>query len=75
MHFTLATSIVALAILAAAAPRPAGQRIGTAIPIAKRSRLVNADNSVNIDALKSHVASVKAYVVCVATSFLLKHLF
>ncbi|KAF8553168.1 acid protease [Imleria badia] len=62
MRFTLATSIVALAILAAAAPRPAGQKIGIAIPITKRSSLVNDDKSINADALKSHVASIKAKI-------------
>ncbi|KAF8122505.1 Asp-domain-containing protein [Boletus edulis] len=62
MRFTLATSIVALAVLAAAAPQPAGQRIGMAIPITKRSSLVKADKSVNFDALKSHVAAVKAKI-------------
>lgn len=74
MHFILATSIVALAVLATAAPQPSAQRAGTAIPITKHSRLVNADKSVNIDALKSHVASVEAYVVCAVTSHSLKHI-
>lgn len=60
MRFTLATSVVALAVLAAAAPQPAGKRIGLPIPITKRSGLLDADKSVNVDALKSHVASVKA---------------
>ncbi|KAF8452920.1 acid protease [Boletus edulis BED1] len=62
MRLTLATSIVALAVLAAAVPQPAGQRIGIAIPITKRSSLVNADKGVNFDALKSHVAAVKAKI-------------
>ncbi|KAF8553164.1 acid protease [Imleria badia] len=34
-----------------------------AIPITKRSGLTNADKSVDIEALKSHAASTKAYVV------------
>ncbi|KAG6373237.1 Asp-domain-containing protein [Boletus reticuloceps] len=62
MRFTLATSIVALAVLAVAAPQPTGQRIGMAIPITKRSSLVNADKSVDFDALKSHVAAGKAKI-------------
>ena len=74
MRFTLATSMVALAILTAAAPQPTGQRIGVAIPITKRSGLVNADKTVNIDALKSHVASIKVYVACTVTVYSLKHL-
>ncbi|KAH0838841.1 Asp-domain-containing protein [Lanmaoa asiatica] len=63
MRFTLATSIVGLAVLATAAPQPIGQRIGTAIPITKRSGLVNADKSVNFDALNSHIASVRAKIL------------
>jgi cathepsin D len=63
MRFTLATSIVALAVLTAAAPQPGVQNLGVAIPITKRSGLTNADKSVNARALKYHVASAKAYVV------------
>ncbi|KAI9566248.1 Asp-domain-containing protein [Boletus coccyginus] len=69
MRFTLATSVVALTVFAAAAPQPAGQRIGLPIPITKRSRLLNADKSVNVDALKSHVASVKAKILRGFTHF------
>lgn len=67
MRFTLATSIVALAVVAAAAPQPVSQGVGMSVPITKRSSLVNGDKSVNVDALNSHVASVKAYVVCTIT--------
>lgn len=66
MYFTatLTTSIVALAGLAAAAPRPAlVQNAGVAIPITKRSRLVHCDHRVDVEALKSHVAFSKAYVI------------
>ncbi|KAF9221253.1 Asp-domain-containing protein [Gyrodon lividus] len=63
MHFTFAAVIVALPFVVAAAPQPAKQRIGTAIPISKRSGLINADKSVNFDALKSHVASTKAKIL------------
>ncbi|KAF9221252.1 Asp-domain-containing protein [Gyrodon lividus] len=63
MRFTLATVIAGLPFLVSAAPQPAKQRIGTAIPISKRSGLVNADKSVNFDALKSHVASTKAKIL------------
>ena len=62
MRFTVATSIVALAVLTAAAPQ-LGQNIGVAIPIAKHSGLTNADKSVSTETLKYHVASTKAYVV------------
>lgn len=68
MHFTLAALIVALAALAAAAPQHARQRRGQAIPIAKRSALVDADKTVDAHALASYVASVKAYVVHIVTS-------
>ncbi|KIJ14858.1 hypothetical protein PAXINDRAFT_180872 [Paxillus involutus ATCC 200175] len=62
MRFTLATAIVGLPFFVAAAPQSVKQRIGTAIPISKRSGLTNPDNSVNLDALKSHVASTKAKI-------------
>ncbi|KAF8550135.1 acid protease [Imleria badia] len=62
MWFTLATAVVALAVSAAAAPQTIGRRNSRAIPITKRSGLVNADKSVNFDALHSHLASVKAKI-------------
>lgn len=68
MRFTLATFIVALAVLTVATPQPVGQSVGMAIPITKRLGLTNADKSVNIEALKSHVASTNAYVVFFACS-------
>lgn len=71
MRFTLATSIVALAVLAAAVPQPVVKRTGLAVPITKRSKLVNADKSVDFDALNAHVGSVKAYVLRFVTSHLL----
>ena len=64
MRFTLATFVVAQIVLAAAARQPPVRRIGTAIPVTKRSRLVNTDQIVNFDALNSHVIAVKAYVLC-----------
>ena len=67
MRFALATYIIALAVLATAVPQPAGQGIRKAIPISKRSRLVNADKSVNFDALNSHLKSLAAYVICTVT--------
>ena len=63
MRFTLIPSVVALAVLTAAAPRPA-HNIGMAIPITKRSGSTNGDKSVDIEAVKSHAASIKAYVTC-----------
>ncbi|KIK91446.1 hypothetical protein PAXRUDRAFT_830850 [Paxillus rubicundulus Ve08.2h10] len=63
MRFTLATVIAALPFLVAAAPQLPKQRIGTAVPISKRSGLTNPDNSVNLDALKSHVASTRAKII------------
>ncbi|KAF9220295.1 acid protease [Gyrodon lividus] len=61
MHFALAAVIAALPLFIPAAPQPAKQG-GTAIPLSKRSSLLNADKSVNIEALKSHVASTKAKI-------------
>lgn len=63
MRFTLATSIVALAVLTAAVPKRAGSKNGVAIAITKRSELTNVDKIVNVRALNSHVASMQAYVV------------
>ncbi|KAF9223186.1 Asp-domain-containing protein [Gyrodon lividus] len=62
MRFTLTLVIVALPFFIAAAPQPAKQG-GTAIPLFKRSSLVNADKSVNSKALKSHVASTRAKIL------------
>ncbi|KAF9220552.1 Asp-domain-containing protein [Gyrodon lividus] len=61
MRFTLATVIISMPVFIAALPRGVKPG-GTAIPLAlyKHSSLVNADNSVNPEALKSHVASTTA---------------
>lgn len=75
MRVTLATSIVALAVSAGAVPQPVGQRNSRAIPITKRSSLVNADKSVNFDAVHSHLESIKAYVLWAITSYPLMHHF
>ncbi|KAF8139609.1 hypothetical protein EV363DRAFT_1392561 [Boletus edulis] len=44
----------------AAAPQPAEQKIGIAIPLTKRSGLVNADGTANKDALEAEVEALKA---------------
>lgn len=77
MRFTLrlAISIVALALSAAAAPHPVERRINRVTPIAERSALVNADNSINFDAIHAHLTSVEAYVLWTITSHPLMHLF
>ncbi|KAF9230239.1 aspartic peptidase domain-containing protein, partial [Melanogaster broomeanus] len=62
MRFTLATVIAALPFFTVAASPPAIQKMGTAIPISKRWRLINDDKTVNLDALKSHVAVTAAKV-------------
>ncbi|KAF9220178.1 acid protease [Gyrodon lividus] len=63
MHFTLATAITALPFFVAAAPQRVKQG-GTAIPLFKHSeRLVNADKSVDLEALTSHVASTRAKIL------------
>ncbi|KAF9225179.1 Asp-domain-containing protein [Gyrodon lividus] len=62
MHFTLATTITALlSFVAATAQRV--KRGGTAIPLSKRSSLLNADKSVNFEALNSQVASTRAKIL------------
>ncbi|KAF9226171.1 Asp-domain-containing protein [Gyrodon lividus] len=64
MHFTLVTTLTALPFFVAASPQRVNQGArGTAIPLSKRSSLVNADKSVNLEALKSHVASTKAKIL------------
>ncbi|KAF9219165.1 acid protease [Gyrodon lividus] len=63
MRFTLVTVSTALTAFVAAAPKRVTQG-GMAIPLAlsKRSSLVNADKSVNLEVLKSHVASTGAKI-------------
>ncbi|KAF9220314.1 acid protease [Gyrodon lividus] len=62
MRFTLATVITALPLFVAAAARPAKQR-GTAVPLSKLSSLVVADQSVNFEALNSHIAATTAKIL------------
>ncbi|KAF9224609.1 Asp-domain-containing protein [Gyrodon lividus] len=63
MRFTLATAITALPVFVTAVPQLAKQG-GMAIPLtlSKGSSLVNADKSVNFEALNSHVASTTAKI-------------
>ncbi|KAF9220099.1 acid protease [Gyrodon lividus] len=62
MRFTLATVIIALPFFVAGAPWPAKQR-GIAIPLSKLSSLVNADQSINLEVLNSHIASTTAKIL------------
>ncbi|KAF9218929.1 acid protease [Gyrodon lividus] len=62
MRFALAMVITALPFFVAAAPQPAKQR-GTAIPLSKRSSLVNADKGINFEALNSHIASTTVKIL------------
>ncbi|KAF9224154.1 acid protease [Gyrodon lividus] len=62
MNFTFATVIAALLFFVDAAPQPTKQG-GAVIPLSKRSSLLNADKSVNLEALKSHVASTRAKIL------------
>ncbi|KAF9222845.1 Asp-domain-containing protein [Gyrodon lividus] len=62
MRFTLATIIVFLPFAVAAASRSAKQG-GKTLPLFKHSSMVNADKSVNIEALKSDVASTAAKIL------------
>ncbi|KAF9222774.1 Asp-domain-containing protein [Gyrodon lividus] len=61
MRFTLATVVVFLPFSVAAGSRPAKQ--GGKTPLFKRSSMLNADKSVNIEALKSDVASTTAKIL------------
>ncbi|KAF9220337.1 acid protease [Gyrodon lividus] len=62
MRFTLATVITALPLFITAAPRLAKQR-GTAVPLSKLSSLVVADQSVNFEALNSHISATTAKIL------------
>ncbi|KAF9219826.1 acid protease [Gyrodon lividus] len=62
MHFTFATVIAALLFSVDAAP-PHTKQGGAVIPLSKRSSLLNADKSVNLEALKFHVASTGAKIL------------
>ncbi|KAF9220083.1 acid protease [Gyrodon lividus] len=59
MRFILATVITALPFFVAGAPQPAKQR-GKAIPL---SKLSSPDQSVNFEALNSHIASTTAKIL------------
>lgn len=79
MHIRVAvvTTISTLAALGAALDYHSrdGYGTGKAISITKNFSLVNADTSVDFDALKLHVASVRAYVICAPTLRLLSTCF
>ncbi|KAF9225077.1 acid protease [Gyrodon lividus] len=62
MHFVFATAITALPCFIAAAPQHV-KRGGTAIPLTKRSSLVNPDKSVNFEVLNSHIESTRAEIL------------
>ncbi|KAF9220072.1 acid protease [Gyrodon lividus] len=62
MRFTLAMVITALPFFIAAAPQPTKQW-GTAIPLSQLSSLINADKSVNFEALNSHIAPTTAKIL------------
>ncbi|KAF9224145.1 acid protease [Gyrodon lividus] len=62
MHFTFATVIAALLFFVDAAPQHTKQG-GAVIPLSKRSSLLNADKSVNLEALRSHVGSTRAKIL------------
>ncbi|KAF9220334.1 hypothetical protein BS17DRAFT_769409 [Gyrodon lividus] len=68
MHFTLATVITALPLFIAVAPQPTKHR-GTAVPLSKHSSLVMADQSVNFEALNSHIAATTVKILHVFGNF------
>jgi hypothetical protein len=79
MRFSLATTIFPLAVFAAALPKPVFNSNGIAIKLTKRTQapFTNPDNTVDIDALTAHIASVNAYVSLTVTlhSLSLRHCF
>ncbi|KAF9228884.1 acid protease [Gyrodon lividus] len=70
MHFTLAMAITSLQFFVAASPQRVKQGArGIAIPLSKRPPRVNANKSVNFEALDSHVASTRAKILRGLDSF------
>lgn len=65
MSFTIATAMFALrlAVLAIAIPVPSGIGGGIAMPLTRRSSLLDANKGVDLAATTSHLASVRRYVV------------
>ncbi|KAF9226025.1 Asp-domain-containing protein [Gyrodon lividus] len=64
MQFTLAMAATVLPYFVAAIPQRVKQGArGTAIPLSKRSSLVNANKSANLEALNSHAASTTAKIL------------
>src|SRR5271170_2455028 len=61
MHFSLATIIAVVPLLASATPLAYSPR--TTIPISKRANLHRDDGSVDTEALKASVAASTAYVM------------
>ncbi|KAF9222888.1 acid protease [Gyrodon lividus] len=59
MHFTLAKAITALPLFVAVTQCVKQGSWGTAIPLSKHLSLFNADKSISLEALKSHVASTR----------------
>lgn len=63
MHFSLATILAVLPLLASATPLAQSPRV--TIPISKRSNLRRSDGSVNAEALKGSVAASTGYVIMI----------
>jgi hypothetical protein len=61
MHFSLATLIIVVPLLASATPLAQSPRV--TIPISRRINLRRQDGSVDIDALKTSVSASTAYVI------------
>lgn len=62
MRLLLTTTILSLAGFAAAIPKPLVKSNGIAIKLTKHTPFPNPDNTVDIDVLNAHVASLSAYV-------------
>lgn len=61
MQLTSLLSFVVLAIVASAVPTK--ERVGTIIPLTKRSTLVDQDGVVNIKALRNQILRASRYVL------------
>ncbi|KAF9219394.1 acid protease [Gyrodon lividus] len=63
MRLTLATIVATPLFFVAAMPQSTKQR-GTAIPLSKLSSLVNADQSINLEASNYHISSTTIKILC-----------
>jgi hypothetical protein len=62
MRFTIFTPIVVMTVLTAAMAELDRKSNGTIIPLTKRPSLLEADDTIDLDAVHSHIESIDMYV-------------